>query len=299
MTTSPFYAGCPRFAEYGGTLILHTSRLRYTSEDGLNHQSNLTVALNTNSMQLLEVSASFPVNHVSHSFNQFVLFDGGQPVFLDHGDAYPRSVVLQKGSIVTAYPNPASGAEIANPTSGFDEGSPESTPSENTDQYAPSGIFFQISDEINLFPIPGPVGENYTGVSVGGFEASDTSYIAAISTVHSDGTTDSSSSGPAKRNVVLCVLPKDGSRDSDVKQITLGQYAGTDQYASTPYLVKMSGDRFAVLWQEFSTEYSLRGDMVCALVNGGGEPGCRRKHHLVQRLKPGERRPRAEGVYPD
>ena len=34
--------------------------------------------------------------YVSHSFNQFIDLDGNQIVAVDHGDAYPRSVVLTK-----------------------------------------------------------------------------------------------------------------------------------------------------------------------------------------------------------
>ncbi len=82
-------------AEEDGTLILHTSRLRYlTPKDGLRHQSNITIKISTPDMTVQSVSSQFPGNHVSHSFAQYVAFDGGEPVYADHGDAYPRGFTL-------------------------------------------------------------------------------------------------------------------------------------------------------------------------------------------------------------
>ncbi len=78
----------------GDLLVLHTARLRYTSKDGLNHQSNFTAKIRISDMKVLETSPEFPDNHVSHSFAQYVAFDGEQVVYADHGDAYPRSFVI-------------------------------------------------------------------------------------------------------------------------------------------------------------------------------------------------------------
>ncbi|WP_313133877.1 hypothetical protein [Anaerocolumna sp.] len=46
-------------------------------------------------MKQLYVGASFPYNHVSHSFAQFVKMDGNNLIYVDYGDAYPRTVVMQ------------------------------------------------------------------------------------------------------------------------------------------------------------------------------------------------------------
>lgn len=73
------------------TLILYAARERY---DG--HQSNITFFLDTATMTWQSIwGESFPDNHVGHSFGQFVRFDGDEIVTVDHGDAYPRSFVLQ------------------------------------------------------------------------------------------------------------------------------------------------------------------------------------------------------------
>lgn len=96
-TTAPFTAAVSRMAVSGDgkTLALHAARQRYTTpDDGLRHQSNITIAVNTANMEVLSVSEPFPGNHVSHSFGQFVRFDREEMVTVDHGDAYPRAFVL-------------------------------------------------------------------------------------------------------------------------------------------------------------------------------------------------------------
>lgn len=95
-TTEPFRSTVSRMAVSGdgSTLALYASRTRY---DG--HQSNITILMNTSPFRVKTVMGQeFPSNHVSHSFGQFVRFDGSKMVTVDHGDAYPRSFVLQDGS---------------------------------------------------------------------------------------------------------------------------------------------------------------------------------------------------------
>lgn len=87
-------AGTLSMADNGSVLTVHTSRERFVSSDGLNHQSNLTVSFDINSLNRLYISPDFPTNHVSHSFNQDALYDGNKLVLIDHGDAYPRSLLL-------------------------------------------------------------------------------------------------------------------------------------------------------------------------------------------------------------
>lgn len=212
-TIEPFDAGSLKMAENGDELVIHTSRKRYKTEDGLNHQSQLTICLNTNTMQATNSMGRFQENHVSHSFNQFVIFDDGRPVLVDHGDAYPRSVVL----------NRASGSKYS---------------------------------ETDLMKIPGSVGANCTGVTVGGFEASDSNYLVAINTIdHSKVTAYDSYNMTGltldERDIVLLVSPRGGS---GTQQVRLTDYIGKGRLGSTPYLVKLNENRFLVLWEEFVYE---------------------------------------------
>lgn len=93
-TAEPFRSAVARMAvsDDGETVALYAARTRY---DG--HQSNITFLMDTEPFALREVMGQkFPKNHVSHSFGQFVRYDGDTLVTVDHGDAYPRSFVLQK-----------------------------------------------------------------------------------------------------------------------------------------------------------------------------------------------------------
>lgn len=213
-TTVPFDAGTVAMSESGNELVIHTSRERYKSSDGLNHQSQLTIIVDTENMQVTNSLQLFQENHVSHSFNQFALYDGGARVLLDHGDAYPRSIVMHKQT-----------------ASGY--------------------------SEMNLFTIPGAVGANCTGVTVGGFEASENNYIAAINTIdHSKATEygNFSITGIDKdeRDIVLLISAKSNTDEANVRKVYLTDYSGKNKLGSTPYLVKMRDGIFAVLWEEYT-----------------------------------------------
>ena len=88
--------------ENNNKMFIHTSRTRYLTDDGLHHQSQLTIILDTDKMTAENFLGDFQENHVSHSFNQFAIYDGDNFVLLDVGDAYPRSVVLNKYEGITA-----------------------------------------------------------------------------------------------------------------------------------------------------------------------------------------------------
>ena len=225
----------PRMAEYGDTLILHASRLRYKSTDGRNHQSNLNIVLNIERMSVSYTSTAFPRNHVSHSFDQYVLYDGKTPIFLDHGDAYPRSVVLHRAN---------SGGRIST-----------------------------VSRAI-MFKIPGTTGANQTGVTVGGFSMSDQNYLAAITTIdHSKVSSYTSFDlvglGLDQRDIVVCVLPRNFNNGDTASRVTIGRYIGTDAIASTPSMLSNGDNTFTLVWREFSLKRTP-GDFVVQVIDGIG-----------------------------
>ncbi|OME46887.1 hypothetical protein [Paenibacillus odorifer] len=231
-TVSPFDSGSGSMAEAGDTLVFHTSRTRYTTEDKLNHQSQLTIIVNTKSMTVTNDLGRFQKNHVSHSFDQYVLFDGAAHVLVDHGDAYPRSIVLNKGD----------GASY---------------------------------NEVDLFNIPGKIGANATGVSIGGFELSSANYIVAMNSVDHSLVKEYTSYEMVgletdQRDVMLSVLPKSNLSSTSVNHITLAKYVGTNLIASIPKLVKITDDKMMVLWQEFDKE-NHPGDLKYVLIDGAGK----------------------------
>ena len=209
-TVNPFYASTLRMAENGNELTVHTSRERYLTDDGLNHQSQLTIILDTDTMKTKNYLGEFQKNHVSHSFNQFAQYDGDKLILVDHGDGYPRSVVLNKEN-----------------GSGF--------------------------TSIDLFKIPGAIGANCTGVTVGGFEISDTNYLVAINSIDHSKVTEYTSYEMVgldldERDIILLICDKN---TNSVKQIKFTDYIDNNMLGTTPYLVKINDNRFMLMWKEF------------------------------------------------
>ncbi|WP_110114797.1 S-layer homology domain-containing protein [Bacillus sp. CGMCC 1.16541] len=92
----PFAASNVTMASQNGKLAIYSARLRYLSKyDGLHHQSNIPLLIDTKNMAILHKGGEWPDNHVSHSFASYVQLDGDDIIYADHGDAYPRSIVLQ------------------------------------------------------------------------------------------------------------------------------------------------------------------------------------------------------------
>ena len=232
-TRQPFDAAGGRMSEYEDRLVFHTSRERYTTEDGVNHQSQLTIVVDTLEMKVINYLGRFQDNHVSHSFDQYVLFDNNNHVLVDHGDAYPRSIILSRG-IGSDY------------------------------------------EKVNLFHIPGKIGANATGVSVGGFESSSTNYIVAMNTINHSLVREYTSYDMVglekdQRDIIISTVPKNNLNNSGVKQIRIKEYIGTDKNGSIPQLVKISEDRLMLMWQEYN-KLNEEGDLNYVFIDGQGNP---------------------------
>ena len=176
-TVEPFYAGSLRVSQSGNYLIIRTSHLMYRSSDGLNHQANMTFQVNTASSPMTITDKQYTVynistGYVSHSFNQFVKVDGNQLVAVDHGDAYPRSIVLIKY-----------GRDVS------------------------TGLFNSSCTNVPILAFPGAVGDNSTGASVGAFEISSANYLVAGNSVVQDSTNTSRTT----RNIFVASVSKSSS----------------------------------------------------------------------------------------
>ena len=188
-TQEPFYFGSVRMEEHNGQLAVHTSRHLYNG-----HQAAL--------MLVFDIDAMTWAAWVSHSFNQYVRYDGDARILLNHGDAYARGVIFHKANTAdNAY------------------------------------------QEINFFDIPGPTGDNWTGVSVGGLEISQEYYIAAINTVQQDAVVYAADGShnhtldSGECDAVLLFGNKENLRADGVRQDYLTHYYRSGTTAGTPYLV--------------------------------------------------------------
>ena len=209
-TTIPFEAGSLRMDEYGGYLYIRTCHEMYTSDDGLNHQANLTMAVDQSSMEVTDsyydvMNASY--GYVSHSFNQFLLVDEeGRIVALDHGDAYPRAMTFMR-----YYADAATGRF--------------------TDSFY-QGRLCSVGEQRTF---AGAVGDNVTGASVGGLAETSECYMMAYNYDGAGG------SGP--RNVYLQAMDVATGKGKDY-QIT--QSGGS----TTPVLAPTGLDGGYLLWND-------------------------------------------------
>lgn len=183
-------------------------------------------------MSVKNFIGAFQSNHVSHSFEQYVQFDGDDHVLVDLGDAYPRSVVLNKET-ETGY------------------------------------------SQKELFKISGEIGDNYTGVSIGGFEISSQNYIVAINSIDQSVKSNYDWMNPQleSRDIILCVLPRNFTESTSVKQVTIKKYIGTGKIGSIPWLVKISDKEMMLVWQEFNMSGQIQ-DLKYVYINENGDPIC-------------------------
>ena len=241
-TTVPFDAGTVRFAESGKWLLIRTAHEMYQSTDGKNHQANVTIQLDTESMIITDSATDVSnvwCGYVSHSFNQFIEIENNQIVAVDHGDAYPRSIALIK------YPG-----DVA------------------------TGRFYQYDcDYVDVLEIMGRTGDNRTGATVGGFEiASDHYLIAGNSIVQ-----DEQYASRRTRNIFLSAVSK---TDDTVTTRWLTNFAEGEESASTPHLVKISNDSYLLLWAREGSVYYVKingaGEQVGSIYSmEGGLSDCK------------------------
>ncbi len=232
-TKVPFRAGSLRMCETNNILHIRTCHTMYKSGDGLNHQANLMIALDKAKMEIIDSQYAvwnISSGYVSHSFNQFVRVDNDRMVAIDHGDAYPRSIVFTRNEA-----------------------------SADSGELLDSGVAYLQNKvcNVDILELSGKEGDNFTGATVGGFEVSGTHYLVAGSSMPQD----SAKTDTDCYNLWVATLPKDNPGDDMVKFQYLTDYdrAGKVE-VSTPQLVKVNDERFMLLWEERSvTQYFAFG----------------------------------------
>ncbi|MDY4514870.1 MAG: hypothetical protein SPD93_00005, partial [Lachnospiraceae bacterium] len=230
-TTVPFDAGSVRMDTCGKYLLIHTSHEMYRTPDNLNHQANVTIELDMDTMTITDSYTRIMNNdygYVSHSFNQFIKVENNRIVSVNHGDAIPRSIVLLKyqtdastGRFTPGYSNPCKAIDVM------------------------------------TFPKDSIGNYNITGAAVGGFELSSSSYLVAGHSAPQDKSPQSSRT----RNIFVAAVNK---ATSAVTTTWLTSYAEGDGTTSTPQMVKLSDSEFLVLWSRYNTVYYAK-------VNDAGE----------------------------
>lgn len=211
-TYHPFDAGSLRMTEAKGYLYIHTCHVMYKSDDGLHHQANMTFKINESDMTIADKYTgvmNLSTGYVSHSFDQYIKTDGMDIYRVDLGDAYPRGIAITAVSIDSKVSSP----------------------------YAYGCIF----------PARGQVGNNYTGMKIGGFELAGENALVAGVYDADPGDSLSSDYGNA-RNLFVVVFNKSTGNVSS-RYIT-SYKADSTSTVKTCRLVKIDDNHLMLLWVE-------------------------------------------------
>ena len=193
----------------------------YKTDDGNHHQANVTIEVDTDSMNITDSyydSMNYKYGYISYSFNQFIQVEDNKIVAVDHGDAYPRCIALTK------YRTDCSEGK-------FQSG--------NCELYS-------------LLAFKGNVGDNYTGASIGGFEISDSAYLVA-----GNYDIDLSCGYKQGRNIFIAKKDKETGLVS-VNYIT--DYEAGDGQTTTPQFVSIGENKYILLWYKDSKVYYTQID---------------------------------------
>lgn len=206
-TQTPFVAGRPRLSEHDGKLYLHASHRMFKSSDGYNHQANMDFYLNIDDM-----SVFYEQYGVSNISTGYVSHSFDQYIKTDDNYAYTLDLGDAYPRCVAVVQRNLEGSAINN---------------------------------ISLLDIHGNIGDNFTGVSLGGFELSADNCISVGNSISQ--TEDANTS---VRNIFLSITGKDLSFNN-----TLWLTNFTDKnMVSIPKLVKIDDNTFIAMWNEFGDE---------------------------------------------
>lgn len=237
-TSIPFISGCLRMDQIGNLLLVRTAH-QMMAHDGneVKHQSNYDWIINIDDMTRY---GECQIGYVSHSFNQFVKCDTDAYYTCDHGDAYPRSVIIIK----------------------FGYGENETTA-------------LDYCEPIVMFGKPGT---NETNVRVGGFELSDDTVLTAMSSIRMEN--EELYYKDEQKNIYLAVAPKEDLQSFELIQFTDypvwiddGRVTSRAREVKTPALVKLDSNRFLLMWEEasYTPETGEVQFIAAVMIDGHGQ----------------------------
>lgn len=214
----PFRAGSCRMDMQGKTLVIHTCRQMFKHSDGIRHQSNISFEVDTKTMK---VTSPKGAPYVSHSFNQFVKFKDGSIYYLDLGDAYPRSAVLQ---IRDDY----DGIPIANPK-------------------ARKKVMAGEDRREHLIRFKGEIGDNDTGCTLRGMEVGKNNVVVCGMMKLNMVKGGSGLGKNVKRNIFIATCNRKTGKKA-IKWLIPDTPKNSSLYIDSLAMVKLSDNRFAVMY---------------------------------------------------
>ena len=219
-TSSPFGFGSCRMDKSGSTLAIHTCHTMYKTSDGYNHQANVNIIVNTDTMTVTHSAteiSDYEVNgYVSHSLDQYVKIANGKLIEVDLGDGFPRAVLMTQFDNVT--------------NSSFTYNNPKAT--------------FILNIKENDIDYG-----DYTGVEVGGFEVGKSHYLVA-------GTTISQTSNAEGKNVFLSTVDQ-SDQSVSTKMITNFTTNASSENLGNPFLVKLNDNSFMLIYENVENDQHI------------------------------------------
>ncbi len=216
-TYIPFDAGTVRFAKSGKFLFIRTSHEMYLTNDGYHHQANVMIQVDTDAMTIVD-----EMTGVANVGAGYVSHSFNQFVLIDNNKiiALDHGDAYPRSAVVIKYPNEVSA----------------------------SGFRTWDCDYVEAIPFPGEHGDNYTGAEIGGFEYSDSNYIIAYNAVKLDDGFKSYSTN----NIFITTVNKT-TNNITTRKIT--NLTASQDRVSCPHLVKISANKFLLLWSQKGTVY--------------------------------------------
>jgi len=260
-TNEPFIFSSVRMVDHEDVLYIRTGHNMYNG-----HQANMAFSINIEDMKFINQFYTLGGPSIaSHSLNQFITMDEPYLITADHGDAYPRGILLARhvkaGDKNTYFTSKNAAYTITALKVG---GAADST-------------------------------SNVTGASVTGLEASDTSYLVVGRSV--DPTPGASYDPRGILNIYVSSTPKDNFKNEAVKVRWItdfkyieytdanGNLQKTPEASITnPQLVKLNGNEMILMWSQTTTlvednkpviengKIKTTTSLKSVLLNGDGEP---------------------------
>lgn len=214
-TREPFHSGAVRMAESNGQLYIRTSHLMYKSSGGINHQANMTIVVNEADMTIADEESDIVSYSKQNRFNMaYVSHSFNQFVI---GDDNGDIVFLDQGD---GFPRAAQLAK------------------ETREKWGEDKKRYIVCYE-------GSCGDNETGASIGGLEYSCNNYLT-VGTAGAHFDWDYYDQY-IENYLYLSINDKQLQRDSNI--IYIG-HSDINKFYSTPQLVKISVNKFMILWTE-------------------------------------------------
>ncbi len=194
---------------------------------------------------------AFQRDHVSHSFNQFVMPEGNEFIVIDHGDAYPRSILANWLITEPLIPN-------------FDYIDWWELEQAEEGKYSYFKRFLS-SKKKEILDIPGGGGANQTGVSIGsaanmankvlvGVNRMDYSKAKSFNSYIIEG------KDVYKRDIVLYSL------DKNTLEVTENKYTDYTKDKNTTYtapkMVKLDDTRVMLIWNKLNMTWKKLNDQI-------------------------------------